>query len=83
VSFWVPDNFSENDFYDVVRNVGGDLVESVKLFDDFVHPKTQRRSKAYHMTYRHMERSLTQNEVNDIHKNILDEATTQLGIQVR
>ncbi|XP_056011795.1 phenylalanine--tRNA ligase, mitochondrial-like isoform X2 [Ostrea edulis] len=83
VSFWVPENFSENDFYDIVRNVGGDLVESVELFDDFVHPKTQRRSKAYHMTYCHMERSLTQSEVNDIHKNIMEEAIRQLGIQVR
>ncbi|XP_061163525.1 phenylalanine--tRNA ligase, mitochondrial-like [Saccostrea echinata] len=83
VSFWVPNDFSENDFYDIVRSIGSDLVESVELFDDFVHPKTKRRSKAYHITYRHMERSLTQEEVNDIHGNIMEEAVTQLGIQIR
>lgn len=42
ISFWLPENresFTENDFYDVVRSIGGDLVEKVSLVDEFTHPK--------------------------------------------
>ncbi|MGH0124185.1 UNVERIFIED_CONTAM: hypothetical protein FKN15_054108 [Acipenser sinensis] len=40
ISFWLPSQgYSENDFYDLVRSIGGDLVEKVSLFDQFTHPK--------------------------------------------
>jgi phenylalanyl-tRNA synthetase beta subunit len=34
VSFWLPENqsFSSNDFNDLVREVGGSVVEQVNLF---------------------------------------------------
>ncbi|KAJ0059842.1 hypothetical protein NL108_013778, partial [Boleophthalmus pectinirostris] len=38
ISFWIPDSFSQNDFFDLVRNIGGDLVEQVTLLDQFTHP---------------------------------------------
>ncbi|GAA6075103.1 phenylalanine--tRNA ligase, mitochondrial, partial [Tachysurus ichikawai] len=40
ISFWLPDEgYTENDFYDLVRSIGGDLVEQVTLQDQFTHPK--------------------------------------------
>uniref|UniRef100_A0A8C5MCS9 phenylalanine--tRNA ligase n=1 Tax=Leptobrachium leishanense TaxID=445787 RepID=A0A8C5MCS9_9ANUR len=48
ISFWLPtEGYSENDFYDLVRSIGGDLVEEVTLVDQFIHPKyaTSRFSK--------------------------------------
>ncbi|XP_035513392.1 phenylalanine--tRNA ligase, mitochondrial-like [Morone saxatilis] len=45
ISFWLPESedgresFTENDFYDLVRSIGGDLVEKVSLVDEFTHPK--------------------------------------------
>ncbi|KAM5322823.1 phenylalanine--tRNA ligase, mitochondrial isoform 1-T10 [Glossophaga mutica] len=39
ISFWLPpENYTENDFYDLVRTIGGDLVEKVDLIDEFEHP---------------------------------------------
>uniref|UniRef100_W5LIA5 phenylalanine--tRNA ligase n=1 Tax=Astyanax mexicanus TaxID=7994 RepID=W5LIA5_ASTMX len=39
ISFWLPDEgYTENDFYDLVRTIGGDLVEKVTLADQFTHP---------------------------------------------
>ncbi|KFO33761.1 Phenylalanyl-tRNA synthetase, mitochondrial [Fukomys damarensis] len=39
ISFWLPsENYAENDFYDLVRTIGGDLVEKVDLIDKFEHP---------------------------------------------
>lgn len=58
ISFWVQDNFSENDFFELLREVSGDLVESASVIDEFVHPKTQRKSLCFRINYRHMDRSL-------------------------
>ena len=55
----------------------------VRLIDEFVHPKTKRRSHCYRITYRHMERTLTQQEVNAIHERIGDEAKLKLGVTLR
>ncbi|KAK1885455.1 Phenylalanine--tRNA ligase mitochondrial, partial [Dissostichus eleginoides] len=40
ISFWLPENddFTQNDFYEMVRSIGGDLVERVTLLDEFTHP---------------------------------------------
>lgn len=64
VSFWHGEDFHENDLYEVVRDVAGDLVEQVSVVDQFRHPKTQRESKCFRIVYRHMDRSLTNEEVD-------------------
>lgn len=65
------DDFFENDFYDIVRNIGGDIVENVELFDNFVYFKIKRKSKVYRIIYRYMERSLIKSEVNEIYSDIV------------
>ncbi|KAM4706095.1 phenylalanine--tRNA ligase, mitochondrial [Rhinophrynus dorsalis] len=84
ISFWLPnEGYSENDFYDLVRSIGGDLVEKVSLVDQFRHPKTQRISHCYRIVYRHMERTLTQMEISVLHKNIEKSAVESLGVEGR
>ncbi|XP_055262094.1 phenylalanine--tRNA ligase, mitochondrial isoform X1 [Moschus berezovskii] len=84
ISFWLPrENYSENDFYDLVRTIGGDLVEKVDLIDKFEHPKTHRTSHCYRITYRHMERTLSQREVGGIHQAVQEAAVRQLGVEGR
>lgn len=66
-----------------MRNIGGDLVEQVYLIDEFFHPKKQRASHCYRIVYRHLERTLTQEEVNVIHAKIEEEAKRLFRVEVR
>ncbi|CAK9830447.1 Probable phenylalanine--tRNA ligase, mitochondrial [Anthophora retusa] len=85
ISFWLPEDkhYSSNDFYDLVREVGGDRIQQVVLKDEFIHPTTKRLSHCYRITYRHMERTLSKLEVNNIHKQIKQQVSEKLHVKVR
>ncbi|KFA78412.1 hypothetical protein S40288_06401 [Stachybotrys chartarum IBT 40288] len=94
VSFWVPTTSSaaggntkgsihENDIMELVRNVAGDKVEDVRLFDEFVHPKTGRKSMAYRIVYRSLERTLTNAEVQGYHDEIGAALVREYGVELR
>ena len=85
ISFWLPEDgsYSSNEFYEIVRNVGGDRIEQILLKDEFIHPETKRLSHCYTIVYRHMERTLSKIEVNGIHSQIGKTATTELHVKVR
>ena len=83
ISFWLKeDTFIENDFYELIRSIGGDLVERVERIDSFIHPQTQRRSLCYRVMYRSMERSLTNEEVNVLQDQIRD-SVKSLCVELR
>jgi phenylalanyl-tRNA synthetase alpha chain len=84
VTFWLPpDGYHENDFFALVREVAGDLVERVQLLDAFTHPKTGRTSHCYRILYRHMDRSLTNEEVDRLQEVVRARVTDVLGGTLR
>jgi phenylalanyl-tRNA synthetase alpha chain len=82
IAFWIPENFVENDFFEMARGVAGDLVERMELTDEFTHPKTGKTSKCFRITYRSMDRSLTDDEVNNM-QDSMREKCADLNLEVR
>lgn len=85
VSFWIDQEkgFNNNDFFEIARDIAGDLIESVDLVDEFTHPKTQRSSKCFRINYRSMDRSLTNEEVDELQEQIRSKMVEDLKVELR
>lgn len=75
--------FHENDVMEIAREVCGDMVEDVRLVDEFVHPKTGRKSFCYRVNYRSLERTLTNEETNALHEGFRRMLVEKLGVELR
>src|SRR5690606_24253001 len=89
VSFWVH-NYAEtgeniwnqhNNFCEIIREVGQDLIENVSLIDKF--NKFDKTSLAYRITYRSNDRTLLNSEINTIQENIRKEIAEKFDIELR
>lgn len=89
VSFWVND-FSENheglwsehnNFCEIVRELGGDLIESVNVIDRF--KKNEKVSLDYRIIYRSNDRTLLNEEINDIQEKIRQQIAERFNIELR
>jgi len=85
VSMWLadPGAIHLNDFCAVVRDLAGDLVESVAVVDTFKHPKTGRLSTTYRVTYRSFERNITHLEINAIQDQVRKTLAQKFAIELR
>jgi phenylalanyl-tRNA synthetase alpha chain len=83
VSFWINEGFNANDLYEVIRNVGGDLIEKVELIDSFTDPSNDKTSHCYRLSYRSMDRTVTNDEINSIQDSILKEMSEKLPLKLR
>lgn len=82
VSFWISDSFTENNLCEIVRGVAGDLVEEVRLIDNFTNKKGMT-SQCYRIAYRSMARSLTDDEINELQGNVRDQVQSKLNVVLR
>jgi phenylalanyl-tRNA synthetase alpha chain len=86
ISFVVPKNFVPNDYFDLVRDIGGDLVEEVELLDKYENDDkfgADKMSYAYRIMYRSIDRTLKSEEVDTLHKELEAETTKQFLATVR
>merc|ERR1712032_230583 len=89
IAFWIPNtdddddddessSFVENDFFELARGIAGDLIERMECTDTFTNPKTNKTSRCYRITYRSMDRSLTDDEINDLQNALRDQSSSVL-----
>lgn len=76
-------DFHENDVMEIVREIAGDLVEDVKMVDEFTHPKTGRKSLCYRINYRSLDATLTNEETNGYHRLVEKALVDKLGVELR
>lgn len=83
ISFWISDQFTENNLCEVVRGIAGDLAEEVVLIDEFTNPKKGKTSNCYRIAYRSMERSLTDDEINALQTKVREQVESKLKVTLR
>ena len=79
ISFIVGQDFVPNNYFDLVRDVVGDMVEQMELLDKYENKAklgVDKVSYAYRITYRSIDRTLTSGEVNVLHAK-LEAATVE------
>lgn len=77
ISFVVKNTFIPNDYFDLVREIIPDIIEEVTLLDKYESNEKfgdGNISYAYRITYRSLEKTLTGEEVDKVHKK-LEETT--------
>ncbi len=86
ISFVVDKETSLNNYYEIIRDCAGDLVEEVSLLDKYENNEKFGENKisyTFHIIYRSPERTLTNNEVDKIQRQIIDRTEKDLTALVR
>jgi phenylalanyl-tRNA synthetase alpha chain len=86
ISFIVPNTFIPNNYFDLVRDIGGDIVEQVELIDTYANAAKFGESNvsyAYRITYRSLERTLTAEEIDTLHKRLEETTAAVFEAKVR
>ena len=77
ISMSLPADLNNQTIIETVERTGGDLVEDVFPFDRY------KDSAAYRIVYRHPTRTLTEQEVNAKHQEIVRALTSKLMVRLR
>ncbi|MBA3732922.1 hypothetical protein H0W91_00925 [Patescibacteria group bacterium] len=86
ISFIVDKDFMPNNYFDLIRDIGGDLVEQVEMLDKYENTEkfgVDKISYAYRIIYRSNDKTLRSEEVDALHKKIEEETIKAFGASVR
>lgn len=86
ISFVVSKDFMPNDYFDLIRDLGGNLVEQVELLDKYEDSEKfgpDKLSYTYRIVYRSMDRTLLSKEVDEIQDKIYRQTEEQFGAELR
>lgn len=86
ISFVVNKDFVPNNYFDLIRDLGGELVEEVTLLDKYENAEkfgADKLSYTYRIVYRSNERTLQTSEIDPIQEKIIKETVSQFGAEIR
>ena len=84
IAVMVPDEISHDEILRTIEEPREPLLESVELFDLFTEQVgAARKSLAYRLTYRDRSRTLTNEEVTEVHARIRERLKRELGVTLR
>jgi len=86
VSFIIDKNINLNNYYEIVRDFAQNLIEEVKLIDEFENEEKfgkDKKSYTFRIVYRSPEKTLTAEEVNEIQEKIRQKTVQYLNAILR
>ncbi len=86
ISFVVNKDFVPNNYFDLIRDLGGDLVEEVGLLDKYENADKFGKDKisyTYRIVYRSNDRTLTNEEVDVIQNKIYEQTAERFKAELR
>ncbi|GCD12016.1 phenylalanine--tRNA ligase subunit beta [Clostridium tagluense] len=85
IALIVDEEVLVQDIEDIIVKQGGNILESTKLFDVYKGKQIAegKKSIAYAIIYRRVDKTLTDEEVNKVHEKILRTLEHKLGAQLR
>lgn len=81
----VDEDVQVGDMEDVIRSAGTEILDSVKLFDVYRGQQVSegKKSVAFSLTYRHDDRTLTDEETDTVHAGIIEALKEKFNAIVR
>ena len=86
ISFVVGSDFVLNDYFDKIRDIGGAQVEQVELIDKYENKAKfgeGKTSYTFRITYRDLNKTLTNAEVNEMHAKVEEATAKEFGGVIR
>lgn len=86
ISFIVGKDFIPNNYFDLIRDIGGNIVEEVSLLDKYENADkfgAGKISYTYRIVYRSNERTLLAEEISPLQEKITEETKKQFGAEIR
>ncbi len=86
ISFVIDKDINLNNYYELARDLAENLIEEVKLIDSYESEEKfgkEKKSYTFHIVYRSLEKTLTDEEVNKIHDKITEKTKQELNAIIR
>jgi len=85
VAVTVDEEISAGELMDIIRGVDNEYIESVEVFDCYTGDPIPRGKKglAFRVRYRSSDRTLTDEEVNDFHRRVLERLEHMPALTIR
>jgi len=86
ISFIIDKNINLNNYYEIVRDFADNLIEEVKLLDEYEDENKfgkNKKSYTFRVVYRSFERTLTNEEINKIQEKIREKTKQDLNAALR
>ncbi len=86
ISFIINRDINLNNYYEIIRDFAENLIEEVKLVDEFEDDKKfgeNKKSYTFRIVYRSPERTLTNDEINKIQEKIREKTRQDLNAVLR
>ncbi len=86
ISFIAGEGFVLNDYFDAIRDIGGDSMEEVAMIDRYENAEkfgAGKTSYTFRITYRDLNKTLTSEEANSLHARIEQMTQKDFGAELR